>query len=174
MSSTFDLLDPFTRIRPGSFISQYSDWVLFTLLLFFFWAVAGIALRRRFQESRHLRVLITSIALALAVGTYYIQAICTKAWGGGASNDAMMVMKHFAKLFQLTGLRLAAGDIDGSGSVNSIDALYLAQRFVFMINSFPVGDWVYENNLITINGSNLVHNIKGLCVGDVDGSYIVP
>ena len=71
MPSTFDFLDPFTRIHPGSFISQYSDWILFTLLLFFFWAVAGIALKRRFQESRYLRVLITSIALALAVGTYY-------------------------------------------------------------------------------------------------------
>ena len=71
MASTIDILDPFTRIHPGSFISQYSDWILFTLLLFFFWAVAGIALKRRFEESRYLRVLITSIALALAVGTYY-------------------------------------------------------------------------------------------------------
>lgn len=71
MPSTFDFLEPFTRIHPGSFISQYSDWVLFTLLLFFFWAVAGIALKRRFEESRYLRVLITSISLALAVGTYY-------------------------------------------------------------------------------------------------------
>ena len=71
MPSTFDFLDPFSRIHPGSFISQYSDWILFTVLLFFFWAVAGIALKRRFQESRYLRVLITSIALALAVGTYY-------------------------------------------------------------------------------------------------------
>lgn len=71
MPSTFDFLDPFTRIHPSSFISQYSDWILFTLLLFFFWAVAGIALKRRFQESRYLRVLITSVALALAVGTYY-------------------------------------------------------------------------------------------------------
>ena len=71
MSSTFDFLDPFTRIHPGSFISQYSDWILFTVLLFFFWAVAGIALKRSFEESRYLRVLITSIALALAVGTYY-------------------------------------------------------------------------------------------------------
>ena len=71
MSSIFDFLDPFSRIHPGSLISQYSDWILFTLLIFFFWAVAGIALKRRFEQSRYLRVLITSIALALAVGTYY-------------------------------------------------------------------------------------------------------
>jgi len=71
MAPTIDVLDPFNRIHPGSFISGYSDWILFTLLLFFFWAVAGIALRRRFEESRYLRALITSTALALAVGTYY-------------------------------------------------------------------------------------------------------
>jgi len=71
MSSTFDFLDPFSRIHPGSFISQYSDWILFTVLLFFFWAVAGIALKKRFEQSRYLRALVTSIALALAVGTYY-------------------------------------------------------------------------------------------------------
>ena len=71
MPTNFDFLDPFTRIHPGSFFSQYSDWVLFSLLLFFFYAVSGIALKKRFEESRYLRVLITSISLALAVGTYY-------------------------------------------------------------------------------------------------------
>ena len=71
MTTIYDILAPFARIDPGSFIYQYSDWVLFTLLLFFFWAVAGIALKKRFEESRYLRVLITSTALALAVGTYY-------------------------------------------------------------------------------------------------------
>ncbi|RJR23289.1 MAG: hypothetical protein C4582_05680 [Desulfobacteraceae bacterium] len=71
MPFTYDLLDPFSSIHPGSLISDYSDWILFTLLLFFFWAVVGIALRRQFEESRYLRVLGTSTALALAVGTYY-------------------------------------------------------------------------------------------------------
>jgi len=71
MPSTFDFLDPLSRIHPGNFIDQYSDWVLFTLLILLFWAIAGIALKKRFEESRYLRVLITSVALALAVGTYY-------------------------------------------------------------------------------------------------------
>ncbi|MDZ7760039.1 MAG: hypothetical protein U5L00_07280 [Desulfovermiculus sp.] len=66
-----DILDPFTRIQPGPFIAKYDDWIIFTILLFFFWSVAGIALRKRFGESRHLRVLVTTVALFLAVGTYY-------------------------------------------------------------------------------------------------------
>ncbi len=108
------------------------------------------------------------------IGSYNIEVECTKAWGGGGSNDALMIMKHFSKLIQLTGLKLKAGDIDGSGAVNATDALYVAQRFVFMINSFPVGDWVFENDLTTINSSNVIYIFKGLCVGDVNGSYIVP
>jgi hypothetical protein len=66
-----DLTESFTRINPGQFISKFQDWIIFTLLLFFFWAVAGIALRRRFEQSRYLRVLITTIAIMFAVGTYF-------------------------------------------------------------------------------------------------------
>ena len=71
MSSNIEILDPFNRINPGPFISSYSEWIFFTLLLFFFWAVVGISLKKRFEESRYLRVLITSTALMLAVATYY-------------------------------------------------------------------------------------------------------
>ena len=63
MVSKIDILEPFNRIQPGPFISQYSDWIIFTLLLFLFWAVAGISLRKRFEESRYLRVLVTASCL---------------------------------------------------------------------------------------------------------------
>ena len=69
--ASLDILDPFTHVRPGPFMAKYEDWILFTLLLFFFWAVVGIALKRRFQESRHLRFLVTTTAMLLAVSTYY-------------------------------------------------------------------------------------------------------
>ncbi|MBC2714925.1 MAG: hypothetical protein HF978_06410 [Desulfobacteraceae bacterium] len=71
MASPINFLEPFDRLHIGPFISKYSDWILFTLLLFLFWAVAGIALRKRFEDSRHLRILVTSVALLLSVGTYY-------------------------------------------------------------------------------------------------------
>ncbi len=69
--ASISMLDPFNRIKPGPFISQYEDWIIFTLLLFFFWSIVGIALKQRFKESRHLRVLITSTALMMTIGTYY-------------------------------------------------------------------------------------------------------
>jgi len=66
-----DIFDSIARVHPGQFITRFSDWITFTLLLFFFWAVAGIALRKHFQDSRHLRILTTTIGLMLSVGTYY-------------------------------------------------------------------------------------------------------
>lgn len=107
-------------------------------------------------------------------GTYYIQPVCTKPWGGGNTADALLIMKHFVDLQPLSYLKKKAADINGSGYINAMDALYVAQRFVMMINSFPSGDWVFEKDTITINGANVVHNFKGLCIGDVNGSYIVP
>jgi len=67
-----DILSPFRNISPGQFISRYSDWILFTLLIFFFWSVVTIALKKRFGDSRASRFLATSTALMLAVGTYYM------------------------------------------------------------------------------------------------------
>ena len=71
MASGYELFDPFNYIQPGPFISKYSDWITFTLLLVFFVSVAGIALHRHFQENRYLKPLIISVGLILTVGTYY-------------------------------------------------------------------------------------------------------
>ncbi|MCX6270581.1 MAG: hypothetical protein NTU44_05055 [Bacteroidetes bacterium] len=108
-------------------------------------------------------------------GSYYIKPHCTKAWGGGASNDALLIMKHFVGLNILPPLPLKASDLDVSSSVNSVDALLVMKRFVGMINSFLSGDWAFEMDLVVVSGSsNIVHDIKGLCFGDVNGSYNPP
>ena len=67
-----DLLSPFRNISPGQFIARYSDWILFTLLILFFWSVVTIALKKRFGDTKASRFLATSTALMLAVGTYYM------------------------------------------------------------------------------------------------------
>jgi len=110
----------------------------------------------------------------LSSGDYYLQPSTIKSWGGGNSTDALMIMQHFVNLYNLSGLKLMAADVDASGYINAMDALYVAQRLVLMINSFPAGDWVFESDSIKINNSNVIYNFKGLCTGDVDGSYIIP
>ena len=71
MPSTIDILSPFDHIKPGPFIARYQDWIVFTLLLFFFWSVVGIALRKKFEGSRYFKVLLTAVSLMLAIGTYF-------------------------------------------------------------------------------------------------------
>ena len=107
-------------------------------------------------------------------GTYTVEPYCTKPWGGANSSDALAIMKHFVNLQPLTGLPLLAADVDGTNYINTTDALMVAQRFVLLINSFPVGDWVFDNNPLVVTNDNIVNDFMGLCYGDVDRSYTPP
>jgi len=109
--------------------------------------------------------------IGLIPGNYSVSASSTKPWGGVNSNDALLIMKHFANINLLSGLRLAAADVNGDHAVNSIDALLAAKRFVNQINGFSVGDWVFQVNTVTISNANVTNDFKALCFGDVNGSH---
>ncbi|MCX6270215.1 MAG: GEVED domain-containing protein [Bacteroidetes bacterium] len=110
----------------------------------------------------------------LAPGAYTVSASSTKAWGGVNSNDALLIMKHFAGITPLHGIYLKAANVNGDGVVNSIDALMVAKRFVNQINSFPVGDWAFEVNTVTIINTDVINNFKAECYGDVNATYTPP
>jgi hypothetical protein len=109
------------------------------------------------------------------LGTFYLDALCTKPWGSGNATDALLVLKHFTGIEFLAGLKLTASDVDGTGYINASDALVVMKRFVGLQNSFVVGDWVFENPTVVLDGTgNVMADFKGLCYGDVDGSYVPP
>jgi len=91
-------------------------------------------------------------------------------WGGSNATDALLILQHFAFINPLSGLNLAAADVNGSNSVNGTDALFVLQRFAAMMNSFPSGDWVLSDSA-TLYGSNLSINQVASCFGDVNASY---
>jgi hypothetical protein len=109
-------------------------------------------------------------------GAYTLSANCTKPWGGGNAVDALLIMKHFVGAAPLTGLNLAAADVDISGYVNSSDGLKIMRRFVGAITSFTAGDWVFETKPVTVTWATdkLLMDLSGLCTGDVNGSYVPP
>ncbi|MHC1707851.1 MAG: dockerin type I domain-containing protein [Bacteroidales bacterium] len=108
----------------------------------------------------------------LSPGNYYLTTRTTLPWGGINSIDGLLVLQHFAEQIILTGLRLQAADVNLSGSVNSIDGLLIVRRFVDLINSFAVGDWIFESPQFTITGDEaLTVDVRGLCTGDLNGSY---
>ncbi|MCX6270088.1 MAG: GEVED domain-containing protein [Bacteroidetes bacterium] len=105
-------------------------------------------------------------------GTYTLEVDCQKPWGGGNGNDALLIMRNFAHLTQLTGIYLKAADVNGSGLANGADALAVARRFAGSSNSFPVGNWVFDKpEIIVPENGNANVEVRGLCYGDVNGSY---
>ena len=106
----------------------------------------------------------------LAPGKYYvgIDSCWSKYWGGSNSTDALMIMQHFLGIITLSGLSLLAADVDGPNYVNTLDAVWVQQRFVWMVDYFPAGDWVLNvDTLVDLSGDQ-TQNILTACFGDVN------
>lgn len=108
-------------------------------------------------------------------GTITIKASSTATPGGFNSTDALIVLKHFVNITHLTGVYLLAANVDQIIYINTLDALFIQRRFNGIIPTFPKGDWVFEQPSQVVNaGETYTVNLKGLCYGDVNGSYIPP
>lgn len=104
-------------------------------------------------------------------GNYQMTITPTNAWGGGNSTDALNILRHFAQIELLTGMKLAAADVNKSATVNGTDALFVMKRFAGQISTFPSGNYLYHTEALTINGNQITNNLRMLCFGDVDASY---
>lgn len=115
-------------------------------------------------------------------GTYTLSASCSGTVGGINALDGLLVLLSFSQQPPLlTGLNLIAADVNGSGSVNSTDALTIIRWFVGQIPVFlppyvpsPGGSpWVSESFVVNIGpGQSINQDIRVLCRGDVNGSHV--
>ncbi len=111
-------------------------------------------------------------------GIYTISAWSGKPWNGNNGSDALKVQRHFTGLELLTEpVRIAAADVNNTGSVNGTDALKIKRRFVGLDTSFPKGDWIFGKtgtggDSIILANASISQSFYGLCVGDVNGSFI--
>ena len=78
--------------------------------------------------------------------------------------------------------------LNQSYQINAIDEDLIKRRFTGQDTSFVRGDWIFEkpiggdtisvstglNDTVVINGSDVTQHFKGLCVGDVNESYLPP
>lgn len=104
-------------------------------------------------------------------GNYNVIAKTSKIWDGVNSTDALLIRRYSAGIIPFTLIQQQGADVNVSGNINSTDAFDMRRRVVFQINSFPAGDWYFENPAITVNGSNLTKDFNGIVVGDMNGSY---
>jgi hypothetical protein len=105
-------------------------------------------------------------------GNYTLEPSTTKTWGGVTASDVLLYKKHIANISLLTGIFLASGDVNGSGSLTASDVLLVKKRIAALVSSFSVGDWLFNNAPVTINNGNVIQDFNGLCYGDANASYI--
>lgn len=108
----------------------------------------------------------------VAPGSYTLTAQSSRPWGGGSASDALQISRHFSSLFNLSGLRLGAADVNATNSINTGDALLATRRYSGNISSFSAGDWRFESIPLTVASSSVTQNIRGICYGDVNGSFL--
>ncbi len=110
-----------------------------------------------------------------APGTVVITVTSSLPAGGFNALAALAALRHFVGQVTLSGLPFRAADVDGSGFVNTTDAMLIVQRYVGQINAFPAGTWVFESDTLNIApGDTTGVNLQGLCYGDPLGRYIPP
>jgi len=57
-------------------------------------------------------------------------------------------------------------------TLTALDAAMINNRVVGFINSYPAGNWIFDDITFTPIHASVTVNIDGLCYGDVDGSFI--
>lgn len=117
---------------------------------------------------------------SLPEGNYTVNALVSKVPGGWNTMDSYLCLRHYVGLNPLYGIYLIAADVNASGIPSSSDAHFILHRFTYKLKSFysptlPNSklDWVSENKNVAITtGTNQAINVKVLCTGDVNGSFI--
>lgn len=108
----------------------------------------------------------------LDTGKYSISAAYNKSVGDINPVDALLANRNYLKLYNFPdNLKAKAADVNADTKVNPVDALLINRFYLKLVSSFNAGKWVFESPAITINSGNVTQNMKGLCVGDVNGSF---
>ena len=106
-------------------------------------------------------------------GNYKCNPIITLLSGGINLKDALYISKNFVKVYQFEDeLLKAAADVTGDGNINSTDALYINLFYVNLIDKFKINNWLFDKHIIHLYNKNIVKNIRVVCAGDADGSYV--
>ena len=106
-------------------------------------------------------------------GTYTLVADTWMPAKGINAADALKVLKHFVALESLSGLSLQAAEVNGDEAVNAIDAELILKKYTGTLPAFAQSAWIFEIPQINyVNGFHVEQNIKAICRGDVNRSYI--
>ncbi|MBK7213615.1 MAG: hypothetical protein IPH88_10070 [Bacteroidales bacterium] len=106
-------------------------------------------------------------------GVYVLDANCVKTWGGVGLPDVIQLRRIIASQITPTAMQSKAGDVNKSGTVSVQDVIFLRQK-IALLNpvQWTISNFVFDNPTVTVSGSGVVQNIKSLCGGDVNNSFV--
>jgi len=111
----------------------------------------------------------------MADGAYTIATTCSNTWGGLTSFDATLIARYLGSIITLTALQIKAADVNMSTTVTSFDATLLKRKLGGVATpQWTAPNYVFEIPSVTVASGLGTSNYKGLCSGDVNGSYTPP
>ena len=73
-------------------------------------------------------------------------------------------------------MQTKTADVNQTNSVNLQDPIVMRQKVagISPLTTWKIANYIFETPTVTVNGANLVQNIKALAGGDVNNSYTPP
>lgn len=108
-------------------------------------------------------------------GTYNLQFSTNNPWSGGTITDALRIFLYMNNFYSLSPMQYTASDVNGNGIVDMADAYLIVSRYLQQTTSFPTGDWIFENSIVTLGSKTTIErDVKGRNTGDNDDVYTPP
>jgi hypothetical protein len=110
-------------------------------------------------------------------GRYVLTPVKSDQVAGISAFDASLVLQHAVGLTNLTGSAAMAGDVDKSGRIDAMDAFYILQKSVQLIElPFPGAGVVWDFSPPTRSYPSLNTDLSGqdftaILLGDVSGNW---
>ena len=108
-------------------------------------------------------------------GTYTLLSSTDKPRGGTDILDVIRTKQFLGGSYAFTPLQYDAADVNNNASVDILDAIFMQQLLGGTLNpGWTAPDWIFEDPIFTVSGSDVVVDYQALCSGDPNGSYTPP
>lgn len=106
-------------------------------------------------------------------GTYQLVGSKDDPGNGVTMEDAVLVVHYLAGITTLEPIQELAADVNGNGQITMQDFLLIVHH-VNQGTQFPVGDWLFINETITVQNTrdSQPGGVTGTCAGDVGGVFV--
>ncbi|PKP53651.1 MAG: hypothetical protein CVT92_03485 [Bacteroidetes bacterium HGW-Bacteroidetes-1] len=107
----------------------------------------------------------------LSDGTYTVRATTTLPGAQIAIQQAVYILMYINGLYQFDPIQFLAADVNGSGSVNFSDFMFIVVNYFVFHQPFPAGTWIFEEIEFS-TGSRDGNSLGGSRIGDVEGVFV--